>query len=113
MITQTECGAAVFITKLTKIENGSIGLFLLLNNDNTPSCFALMYEQGGDRNGFLDGAEHDAEQLNWWEPDAIFAAINEVRLLRNDKIMEDMEWFEEWANAAIETIEKTAPIESN
>ena len=77
---------------------------MLANSDN----WCLFYNQGGDWNVFSDGAEHDAEQLEEWMPDAIRDCVNAVEKRIGDSAAEDMEWFTDWANAAEETMNNAA-----
>jgi hypothetical protein len=108
----TDVGEAIFIKKLSTIEfenystKGSIGLFILLDNDKKPDCYALLWEGGGDWTGFGDDDRHAAENLNGWEPDEIRYAITEAAKLGNEDINEDMEWFLDWADTAEQILEE-------
>lgn len=111
MIIHTEAGKAIFITQLTKLTNsdivneGSIALFILLNSDDKPECYVLLWEWGGDWMCFGDGDEHDKEKLIGWEPSKIYAAIYQARKLNNEYVNGDMGWFEDWAHSAEKTLE--------
>ena len=109
--TQTQAGQAIIINdRIYTIEdprwgtNGSIGLGILLNRDNTPQCYCLFWQWGGDWNVFEDGAQTDAELIDAWMPQAVLNAVEEAISIC-PACEEDMDWFVDWANTAQATID--------
>ena len=106
----TDVGPAIMLDRnLTQLVrgdgggNGHIGLCLLLDAAGKPSCFALVWEWGGDWMGFGDGDQYDPAALNGWEPAAIREAADAAEA-QCPECAEDMDWFRAWADAAEQTL---------
>lgn len=112
--TATSFGDVVVLNKLVSLTdprwgtNGSINLAILLNEKGQPDSYVLIWQWGGDWDGFLDGAENDPDRLDGWEPSAVEEAVEEaIRLFPdNIQIHEDLEWFSDWVCAARKTLEQ-------
>lgn len=113
MTTYTDAGKAIILTpRLTTLSddrwgtNGSVGLAILLGQNDEPQCYSLVWQWGGDWTSFGDGDESDIEKLNGWEPDAIREAVEAaVKMLPdNEQLADDLEWFTDWADAAEKTL---------
>ena len=115
--TYTEGGKAILIHRdLATLRDekwatqGSIGLFLLLDSQDRPTCWTLMWEWGGDWMVFGDGDQYNAKTLEGWEPTAIREAIETATELLPDAdgLAESLEWFEDWAEVAESTLKENA-----
>lgn len=62
-----------------------------------------MWEWGGDWSVFGDDMQHDAEQLEGWEADAVREAVK-AAIASTPECEEDMAWFSDWADNAEKTI---------
>ncbi len=63
----------------------------------------LVWEWGGDWTVFEDGQEHDPDQLDGWEPEAIRLAVL-TAVVRHPECRADLAWFTAWADAAEATL---------
>lgn len=121
MVTHTEAGKAIIvldgIASMGEIgqPRGTIALGILLATDPLnnvefdKSAWCLFWQWGGDWSVFNDGAEYDADLISGWEPDAIREAIEHIKALGfAESVMDDMEWFSDWADAAESTISQDA-----
>ncbi len=114
MVTHTEAGRAIKIMDGLAVlsdpkwgTQGSVGLFMLLDDKDRPSCWALMWQWGGDWMVFGDGQETTPDELQGWEPDAVEEAVkNALEMFggQASRIEADLEWFSSWAEVARETL---------
>lgn len=107
--THTQCGK--FLTKSAielhypVVPQGSMIAALLESGKDFVWC--LFYEQGGDWTCFEDGEQYEADCLKDWMPEAIIQAVKELSscdFKYTDALLEDLEWFEDWADTAKATL---------
>lgn len=110
-ITQTDAGKAIITHDcLTVLQddrwgtNGSIAMGLLLNDDDTPNCWCLFWEWGGDWTAFGESQQYDKTELQGWEPNAVREAVNKALELFPG-CEDDMGWFIDWTETAEQTLD--------
>ncbi len=114
LITLSDIGKIVIIAKRLAVlsddrygTRGQVALCPQLDDYGRPQCYGLVWEWGGDWDGFGDGAQRDSETLHGWEPDAIDEAISAALALlpHNEQMVRDLDWYRDWAREARKTMD--------
>ena len=85
------------------VPEGSMYGALQYSQESKTLTWVLIYEQGGDYQGFNEGDQYNPDIVEGWMINAIDMAVREMRTLIfvEDN---DLDWFCEWAEAARRTL---------